>query len=245
MPNIDKAVQFAENNLDKAVQFAEAIAKDNSHGYAQDRRGGNPDFDCSSLIGSALNYAGFNVSRLSTTSTLHTQLLASGFQDIPLSVPRQRGDIFLTPGRHVVMCTDANNIVHASINEHGGVNNGMPGDQTGNEICIRSFYNPSYGWKYHMRFGGISQSQTAENPKPTLKLGSSGEYVLAWQKYLNTLGYGLVEDGQFGQKTKNAVIDFQMRAFPNQPKEHDGIIGAKTWDMVGKVGAKSCSISEK
>lgn len=222
-------------DIDKAVQFAEAIAKDNSHGYAQDRRGGNPDFDCSSLVGSALNYAGFDVSRLSTTSTLHTQLLANGFQDIPLSVPRIRGDIFLTPGKHVVMCTDANNIVHASINENGGIKNGKPGDQTGKEICTRSFYTPSYGWKYHMRYGGISSSQAEVSSKPILKKGSSGEYVLAWQKYLNTLGYGLVEDGIFGNKTFDAVVDFQKRAFPNQPKEHDGIIGAKTWNMVGRI----------
>lgn len=218
-------------NIEDAVLYMEAIARDNSHGYAQDRRGGNPDYDCSSLVGSALNHAGFSVNKLSTTSTLHSQLLANGFQDIPLSVPRQRGDIFLTPGHHVVMCIDANNIVHASINEKGGTKNGLPGDQTGKEICVRSFYTPSYDWKYHMRY--TDALSMASNP--TLKKGSIGIYVLSWQKYLNTLGYGLDEDGRFGSKMFTAVVDFQRRAFPHEPKEWDGIIGAKTWNMVGKV----------
>lgn len=218
-------------DIEKAVLYMEEIAKDNAHGYAQDRRGGNPDYDCSSLVATALYNAGFTVNKLSTTSTLHGQLLACGFQDIPLSVPRQRGDIFLTPGKHVVMCVNANNIVHASINENCGTKNGLPGDQTGKEICVRSFYNPSYGWKYHMRY--TNALSMASNP--TLKKGSAGVYVLAWQKYLNTLGYGLVEDGIFGSKMVDAVVDFQKRAFPNQPKEWDSIIGPKTWDMVGKI----------
>ena len=48
-------------NIETAVSFMEQIAADNSHGYAQDNRTGNPDYDCSSLVGTALNKAGFKV----------------------------------------------------------------------------------------------------------------------------------------------------------------------------------------
>lgn len=139
-------------DIEKAVKYMTNIANDDSHGYAQDNRGGNPDFDCSSLVGTALNNAGFNVSKLSTTRNLYEQLINCGFKEVSINCSRKRGDIFLTPGKHVVMCVDENNIVHASINENGKTTNGKIGDQTGKEICIRSFYNPSYGWKYHLRY---------------------------------------------------------------------------------------------
>ena len=64
---------------------------------------------------------------------------------------------------------------------------------------------------------------------PTLKQGSTGEYVLAWQKFLNMSGYPCgLEDGIFGKNTRIAVINYQ--------KDHgltaDGIIGAKTWNSL-------------
>lgn len=138
--------------IEKAVQFMEQIAADNSHGYAQDNRNGSPDYDCSSLVGTALSKAGFKVNPLSTTRTLYKQLIDCGFKEIGINDARMRGDIFLTAGKHVVMCTDANNIVHASINEKGTIKNGQVGDQSGKEICVRSFYMPSYKWTYHLRY---------------------------------------------------------------------------------------------
>lgn len=140
------------SKIEKAVQFMEQIAFDNSHGYAQDNRNGSPDYDCSSLVGTALSKAGFKVSHLSTTRNLYKQLIDCGFKEIGINDARQRGDIFLTAGKHVVMCTDSNNIVHASINEKGTVKNGQVGDQTGKEICVRTFYIPSYKWTYHLRY---------------------------------------------------------------------------------------------
>lgn len=140
------------SKIEKAVQFMEQIASDNSHGYAQDNRNGSPDYDCSSLVGTALSKAGFKVNPLSTTRTLYKQLIDCGFKEIGINDARMRGDIFLTAGKHVVMCTDANNIVHASINEKNTVKNGQAGDQSGKEICCRNFYTPSYKWTYHLRY---------------------------------------------------------------------------------------------
>lgn len=140
------------SKIENVIKFMEQIAADDSHGYAQDNRNGSPDYDCSSFIGTALSKAGFKVNPDSTTRNLYTQLIACGFKEIGINDPRQRGDIFLTPGKHVVACTDSNNVVHASINENNGVKNGKPGDQTGREICVRSFYNPTYKWTYHLRY---------------------------------------------------------------------------------------------
>jgi peptidoglycan hydrolase-like protein with peptidoglycan-binding domain len=39
-------------------------------------------------------------------------------------------------------------------------------------------------------------------------------------------------DGVYGPKTKAAVLEFQLDAFPAQPKEWDGIVGPKTWGKV-------------
>lgn len=68
-------------------------------------------------------------------------------------------------------------------------------------------------------------TDTIKDPKPTLKIGSKGDYVVIAQGRLVVAGYDIVVDGNFGPKTKQAVIQFQ--------KDHglspDGIIGPKTW----------------
>ena len=67
---------------------------------------------------------------------------------------------------------------------------------------------------------------------PLLKQGSRGQYVLAWQIFLNSSGYFCgVEDGIFGKNTKAAVQQFQDSCglIP------DGIIGQKTWNAVHQI----------
>lgn len=39
-------------------------------------------------------------------------------------------------------------ICHASIDERGRISGGVPGDQTGREVCVRSWYNKP--WQYYM-----------------------------------------------------------------------------------------------
>ena len=72
----------------------------------------------------------------------------------------------------------------------------------------------------------------------TIKKGSSGDDVLRWQQYLNkNYGYGLDEDGIFGDTTWNATEDFQI----NNGLKNDGIVGDETWGFAGfkKQGASS------
>lgn len=144
-------------DIEKAVKWAIDIANDKSHGYDQIKRN-SPDFDCSSFVATALNYGGFDVPKTAYTGNLLKYLLGAGFKlIISAHEKRERGDIFLTPYKHVVLCIDSERIVHASINEKGTTKGGKTGDQTGKEICTRKFYTPRYGWKYHLRYGGSTK----------------------------------------------------------------------------------------
>ena len=147
------------SRIQNALNWCLKIANDDSHGYDQEDRQG-PDYDCSSLISNALNNAGYKVPKDSYTGNLYSRLKAAGFVEVPVTDPRKAGDIFLTPNHHVVMCVDGNRIVHASGNEKGKATGGKTGDQTGREICVRDFYTPSYGWKYHLR------AKTENTPDP-------------------------------------------------------------------------------
>lgn len=183
-------------DINKAVKFMIDIANDDTHGYDQTNRN-SPDYDCSSLVGTALNYAGFNVSKYSWTGNLRKQLLNSGFFELPVDSERQCGDIFLTEGKHVVMCVDSDTIVHASINEKGTATGGKTGDQTGKEICVRSFYIPTYGWQYHFRYQPIKSeldvaleviSGEWDNGKERVKrLTDSGYDYISVQNLVNYL----------------------------------------------------------
>lgn len=142
-------------NIEKAVLWAVQIAADDRHGYSQVHRN-SPDYDCSSLVGTALSKAGFAVSKYSTTRNLESQLIKCGFKKC--HAPWKRGDIHLAAGHHVTMSTDASHIVHASQSENGGID-GKTGDQTGREICIRTYYNLPYSNLVHYRYDGKANSQ--------------------------------------------------------------------------------------
>lgn len=142
-------------NIEKAVAWAEQIAADDTHGYSQIDRNG-PDYDCSSFVGTALCNAGFAVSKCSTTRNLEEQLKKAGF--VTCKKPWKRGDIHLAAGHHVTMSTDPANIVHASQSETGGID-GKTGDQTGKEICVRSYYDLPYANTVHYRYAGNGTEQ--------------------------------------------------------------------------------------
>ena len=63
----------------------------------------------------------------------------------------------------------------------------------------------------------------------TIQKGSQGDDTKKWQEYLNTHGYGLSVDGDFGDKTYNATIDWQK----NNGLTADGIVGDLTWGKAG------------
>lgn len=64
----------------------------------------------------------------------------------------------------------------------------------------------------------------------TLRINCMGVYVQQLQFLLNKFAYNLKEDGVFGRKTYEAVIDFQTR----NGLKPDGIVGQKTWSKLGE-----------
>lgn len=219
------------SKVDTYTDYMIAIANDNSHGYSQINRGGNPDFDCSSLVGHALAEAGFNVNVNSTTRNLYEQLKRCGFTSC--NSPFRKGDIHLTVGKHVCVSTDSEHIVHASIDENGTTKGRKPGDQTGKEICIRKYYTPSYGWSYHLRYnenkgsGGYSMN--------LLKRGSSNNDVTVFEILMKKLGYytGSI-DTKYGAGCERACKNFQSQ----HGLSADGMCGINTWNKLFSLGIR-------
>lgn len=167
-------------NIEKAVLWAVQIAADDRHGYSQVHRN-SPDYDCSSFVGTALSKAGFAVSKNSTTRNLESQLIKCGFKKC--HAPWKRGDIHLAAGHHVTMSTDASHIVHASQSENGGID-GKTGDQTGREICIRTYYNLPYSNLVHYRYDGKANSQI-ETSEPSAEPARSFDQKIAGAYHTN------------------------------------------------------------
>ena len=137
--------------VEEAVKWAIDIANDESHGYDQANRWG-PDYDCSSLLIQAWENAGVPVKSNGATYTgnMREVFLQCGFEDVTNEVNIatgagvQRGDILLNIVNHTAMGIGNGQIVQASQNEFGGILGGQTGDQTGEEIATRSYYN--YPW---------------------------------------------------------------------------------------------------
>lgn len=146
-------------NIMKAVNFIIDTANDDTHGYDQKHRN-SPDYDCSSLIGTALHVAGFNVSPYSYTGNLESQLRKAGFVDC--KAPWSTGDVHLTPYKHVCMSVTPTQIAEASINEKGTTTGGKTGDQTGKEIYIHNYYELPGGWAIHLRYAGQNTEVTPD-----------------------------------------------------------------------------------
>lgn len=158
--------------IEKAVTWALQIAQDPVHGYDQTRRWG-PDYDCSSLIISAWQQAGVPVKTAGATYTgnMAPAFLRCGFEDVTAEVNLttgaglQRGDVLLNAQHHTAMSIGNGQIVHASINEAGRAIGGKTGDQTGREICVRSYYKYSKGWDKVLRYVGSGKKEEVTQVK--------------------------------------------------------------------------------
>lgn len=146
------------NTVQKAVDFAVSIANDNAHGYDQGKRDGKPDYDCSALVIASYEQAEVKVKEAGATFTgnMKVAFLKSGFAEMIDKVNVKTGaglipgDVLLHEGKHTAIYIGNGQLVHASINEKGKIVGGKPGDQTGKEICVRSYYN--HPWNSILRY---------------------------------------------------------------------------------------------
>lgn len=172
--------------IDKMVDIAIGIAKDDSHGYSQYRRwpSEGKDFDCSSLMYYCANKAGYNVPLSGYTGTMVSDFKAAGFSALKFSsvglAGLKKGDILLNVINHTEMCIGSQ-FVGAHGSETGGID-GLPGDQTGNEISICSKYVPSYGWDYVLRPPADSGNEPTAKPAFRVSTQASGKTWLAENK---------------------------------------------------------------
>jgi len=115
-------------NVEKMVQWALNIAQDDSHGYSQENRLGDPDYDCSSFVYSALKNAGFDVG-MGNGDTIGDDLKNCGWEehdfDNSMVSSLSRGDIMWFNG-HVAIYIGDGHTVEATGSWAGEA---TPGDQ--------------------------------------------------------------------------------------------------------------------
>lgn len=206
-----------QQRIEKAISWMEDTANDDSHGYCQDHRwGADGDYDCSSAVITAWEYAGVPVKTKGATYTgnMLGVFTANGFKVVTDEVNLntgsglKRGDVLLNTIHHTAMYCGNGKEVEASINEKGTAHGGQPGDQTGKEFLIRSYRN--YPWTHVLRYTGGEATQTTE--RNYLMKGDTGAAVKTMQLMLIELGYSCGSsgaDGDFGTNTDKALKKFQ------------------------------------
>lgn len=138
---LDRVDYSAHGGVANYMNWMVAIANDDSHGYDQEYRWGERgDYDCSSLVISALRQAGFSTAWATYTGNMRSALTFNGFEWITDFSLLRPGDILLNESYHTAVFLGEGKLVHASGNEFSGVTGGQPGDQTGREIYVRSYY---------------------------------------------------------------------------------------------------------
>lgn len=222
---------------EKAVQWALDTANDASHGYDQANRWG-PDYDCSSFVITAYQKAGLPVREngASYTGNMKSAFLKSGFHVVTDNTLKP-GDVLLHEKNHTAMYIGSGQIVQASINEQGKISGGTPGDQTGTEIGVRTYY--SYPWDCVLRYGDDADADPVEDVPddravslPLVRRGDVNGAVLSVQvllinKWAVSCGIDGA-DGDFGPNTESAVKAFQR----HKGLEQDGIVGPQTWKVL-------------
>ena len=147
--------------IEAAIKWGTAIANDNSHGYSQITRYGNPNYDCSSLVCYAMQAAGFNIAITSTHSMKNMFLAEGHWEWIPSyqlgdlsnygvlsgQSSLRRGDILLNEQNHTELYLGGG----MSLGAHWDWD-GVNGDSSGTEISVAQYWDSN--WDGILRYTG-------------------------------------------------------------------------------------------
>lgn len=255
-------VETPSNKVNEVVQWAIDIANDDTHGYDQANRW-SPDYDCSSFIIQAYENFGipYKSSGATYTGNMKSVGLKIGFNEVDWKDDvnnLKSGDILLNEINHVAMYIGNGNIVHASINEFGGVAGGQTGDQTGKEICVRTFYVYSKGWDCVLRYkdGGEIippiEPPEPENTEEVFKAIDETFYNVSvlteeQQKFIKTLKFNdeVMMKHTFNRRKKEVGVNFygskltfDTRIYIIDIVEKNGFIRLKDGSFFKKVNPK-------
>ena len=178
---LGKQAQVTETKAIDVAKVAAAIhadmCNDNDNGYSWSPRQGEDgkgikkliidgreyqydrgSWDCSSSTiyawNEALKYTPYkNALRgASYTGNMRDVFVKSGLFEVKPVAPAPAGDLYLNEQYHVAMSQGNGKMSQFSINENGSAYGGMPGDQTGKEAYITSYYN--YPWDIVLHYNG-------------------------------------------------------------------------------------------
>lgn len=147
-------VTFTSTNatIQSAIDWAVATAADDTHGYSQQTRNGNPNYDCSSFVIAAYDSAGIPVKEAgaSYTGNMKNAFIKCGFEWIP-GTPKMEdllpGDVLLSEHDHTEMYIGDGKNVGA----HGNLD-GVDGDSSGKELNVSNY--PKRQWDGVLRYTG-------------------------------------------------------------------------------------------
>lgn len=206
IPVITADAKVAPGSIEKAVQWAIDTANDDSHGYSQANRWGNPDYDCASFVISAYRSVGFKLKSAVHCGNMKQAFIDEGFVWIPnteidLSTSKylKRGDILLNTRSHTEIYIGDNMQVGAHDGTYDIYDYNDPGDSTGLEICPVKYTNGS-------RWEGILRYQ--DEP---LNLGDSFYCNII----NNETGKAVTNDSDENCENRNATI----RTLTNEPNQ--------------------------
>lgn len=137
--------------IQKAMDWAIAVAADDTHGYSQNTRYGNPNYDCSSLVIAAYEAAGIPVQEAGAgyTGNMRSSFTQVGFQWLPGNpnvADLQPGDVLLRENDHTEMYVGNGMNVGAHSNYDG-----RDGDSSGREVNVQEYHG---SWDGVLRYIG-------------------------------------------------------------------------------------------
>ena len=222
-------VRYFEKNYGEAWKDS-AAAKENDR-YKSAVSGskwiGHRVADCSGLFAWAFRQLGGSIAH-GSNSIYRSYCSSKG----TMKAGKKSGGAGILPGTAVFTGKSADSHPHIGLY----IGDGTVIEAQGTNAGVIESKVTNSKWTYWGELKGIDYSgETPDTPAeeegqlcPTIRRGSTGEFVIVCQEILVDLGYDLGPsnvDGKFGPKTEAAVKTFQQR----HGLQPDGVVGPKTW----------------